>query len=115
MKYRFNFISSIWQKVVNWWHPKHQLLKTVHVEELPDQLTANAVYIAGQDGNLWYAAMVCPCGCAETIHISLYPDGHPKWRLTENPDDTISITPSVWRKVGCRSHFFIIHSKIIWC
>jgi hypothetical protein len=115
MIFIFTFIRNFWQKIVGWWRPKDQLLKTVPVEELPDQLIPKSVYIVGQEGNLWYAAMICPCGCKETLHISLYPDGRPRWKLTENADRTISITPSVWRKVGCRSHFYITHSEIVWC
>ncbi|WP_236819161.1 DUF6527 family protein [Alicyclobacillus ferrooxydans] len=59
--------------------------------------------------------MLCPCGCGEVLHMSLHPDGRPRWELTRHPDGTVSLSPSVWRKVGCRSHFFLERGRVRWC
>lgn len=89
-------------------------LRTVKVEELPDELEAKKVYVAGENGFEWFAAMLCPCGCGATLHMSLLPDARPRWRLTEHKDGTVSLHPSVWRVKNCRSHFFLRRGLIEW-
>ena len=90
-------------------------LQTVHLEELPDALDSKEVYVLGEGQHQWFVAMMCPCGCKETLQMSLLRDAKPKWSLIEHGDGTITLQPSVWRKVGCRSHFFLRHGLIQWC
>lgn len=40
-------------------------------------------------------------------------EGRPRWPLDEHEDGTITLHLSVWRKEGCRSHFFLRHGKIV--
>lgn len=90
-------------------------LQTVHLEELPDQLGANEVYVLGEGENRWFVALTCPCGCGATVQVSLLPDAKPRWRLVEHADKTVSIEPSIWRRAGCQSHFFLHRGFIEWC
>ncbi|HUQ70945.1 MAG TPA: DUF6527 family protein, partial [Planctomycetaceae bacterium] len=90
-------------------------LHTVHLEELPDVLDPKDVYVLGEAQHRWFVAMICPCGCKETLQMSLLKDAKPKWSLIEHNDGTISLQPSIWRKIGCRSHFFLRHGLIQWC
>jgi len=106
----------IWRNVRGWFGPRRERpLKTVTVEELPDRLDAKTVYVAGENGHVWFVAMLCPCGCGETLQVSLLADVRPRWSLTQHQDETISLRPSVWRQVGCRSHFFLVRGRIQWC
>jgi len=88
---------------------------TLFLEELPDAPKEKILYVLGENEHLWSAAMVCPCGCQEVLQMSLHPEGRPKWTLEVHSDKTASLHPSVWRKVGCRSHFFLKHGRIQWC
>lgn len=85
------------------------------IPEQPDKLSERIIYLIGEGGHLWFAVMLCPCGCGETLHMSLLVDGRPRWELTEHFDGTISLVPSIWRKTGCRSHFWLRHGQIRWC
>ncbi|MCF8567897.1 hypothetical protein LLE49_24550 [Alicyclobacillus tolerans] len=85
------------------------------MEELPERLDKHLIYILGEGEYTWSAEMLCPCGCGEVLHMSLHPDGRPRWELTRHPDGTVSLSPSVWRKVGCRSHFFLERGRVRWC
>ena len=87
----------------------------VLTDDLPDPPAAHRVYLVGEDGVLWYAAMLCPCDCGATLHMSLHKEGTPRWKATPHRDGTISLSPSVWRKIGCRSHFIVRNGRIIWC
>jgi hypothetical protein len=85
------------------------------VESLPDVLQEKRLYLIGDDDCMWAAAMVCPCGCRSTIHLSLAPDCRPSWRVRQHRNGTVSLLPSVWRTVGCRSHFVLYKGRIVWC
>ena len=109
-------LSWIWNKVFGTFKTRAERpLKTVTVEELPDRLDAATIYVAGENGHCWFVAMLCPCGCGATLQMSLLADARPRWSLTQFDDGTVSLTPSVWRKVGCLSHFFLIHGRVKWC
>ncbi len=59
--------------------------------------------------------MVCPCGCRETLFLNLLQDEFPNWKWRIGADGTVTLTPSVWRKIGCKSHFFLREGMIQWC
>ncbi|WP_396127403.1 DUF6527 family protein [Acidicapsa acidisoli] len=87
----------------------------VFVEDMPDELTPYRLYVAGEAGNYWAAALICPCGCEAVIRLNLLRQVRPCWKTQEHDDGTVSLSPSVWRQHGCRSHFFLRHGKIEWC
>lgn len=49
----------------------------------------------------------CPCGCGETITGQLFPCERPRWTIVGN-----SITPSINRTTGCKSHFSITNGIV---
>lgn len=94
---------------------KTQLYAKQHVSDMPDSVDSKIIYIAGEGGHKWFVAMKCPCGCGETIQLSLEQDSSPKWKLSEHSDGTVSLSPSVWRNKRCLAHFWIKHSIVKWC
>ena len=85
------------------------------VEDLPDDLAHSTLYIAGAAPNMWAAAMLCPCGCKNVIQLNLLTQAKPCWKLTLHEDGSASLTPSVWRSKGCRSHFWLRRGRVEWC
>lgn len=108
------FFAGIWGWIRGWFRPRRRFT-AVHVEDLPDELDANSIYIAGEGKYLWFAAMLCPCGCGEILYMNLQDHSRPRWSIVRHSDNTISLTPSVWRKVGCQSHFFFRQGQVVWC
>jgi hypothetical protein len=94
---------------------KPHRIRYERVEDFPQQFHPDTLYVAGEDPYLWAAAMLCPCGCGDTIQLSLLEDESPCWRLCHEGDGAVSLRPSVWRTKGCRSHFFVRRSRIEWC
>jgi hypothetical protein len=90
-------------------------LRTQYHEELPDDLRPGVVYVLGENRFRWSVATLCPCGCGAVLQMSVMQEGRPRWQLHEHEDGTISLHPSVWRKEGCRSHFFLRRGKVVWC
>jgi hypothetical protein len=104
-----------WGAIWRWLLRRPTPLAVLMVEELPDELDAKSLYVVGEGGYRWYAAMLCPCGCGATLHMNLLPESRPRWRLTEHRDGTATLHPSVWRTKDCRSHFFVRRGLIDWC
>ena len=106
--------TRLWEWVARCWRREPNPFRTVLVEELPDRLDAGVVYVAGEGRHRWFVAMVCPCGCGATLHMSVQLGTSPCWSLLEHQDGTASLSPSVWRKIGCKSHFFLRRGKVVW-
>lgn len=88
--------------------------RVVHSDEEPDELEPMLVYAIGEGAHLWHVALLCPCGCDAKIQLNALADASPRWTLIER-EGLPTIRPSVWRKVGCRSHFFIRDGRVDWC
>src|ERR1700730_11091489 len=89
-------------------------LRTVVVDELPDHPETGVLYLLGMKQEPWAVSFVCPCGCGSLIELNLLPDARPCWKVEEHWDSTISLTPSVARMTGCRSHFWIRRGLVEW-
>lgn len=110
------FLTTIWRRFWIWWVSFWERpYRSVMVEELPDRLAEKTLYIAGEGPHLWYVAMICPCGCGEVLQMSLLKDARPRWSVMVDSESVPSLSPSVWRQVGCKSHFFLIRGRIQWC
>ena len=107
-----NAARRLWARVTGAPAPP---LRTVRADEVPETVEADRLYVVGEGAYEWYVVFTCPCGCGETIHLSLIEGDKPRWRLTDHGDDTVSVSPSVWRRRGCRSHFFVRRGRIDWC
>lgn len=85
------------------------------VRELPERVENNIIYLEGDESlnDFCYALLKCPCGCNEKIMLNLMDDANPYWKA-EIINSKVSITPSIWRKVNCESHFWFTNNKVIW-
>jgi len=83
------------------------------VEDVPNNPKNKILYFIGEDGYYWQFVMLCPCGCNLLLHMNLMDDYNPYWSY-KIYNDKISISPSIHRLVGCKSHFFIRSGNIIW-
>lgn len=57
----------------------------------------------------------CPCGCGDVITLSTQNSHIPHWKIFENKFGLPSLSPSIWQKRGCYSHFWVKNGKIHWC
>lgn len=83
-------------------------------EDLPEIIADNSIFVI-QDGNEpELLAFKCPCGCQENILLNLLGDTSPQWHFRVNANGIINVHPSIWRTVGCKSHFWIIDGNVKW-
>lgn len=103
--------------VRRWWDRRRGRYGVVFVEsdELPEVLPDKTIVIAREDGTLWSAGMLCPCGCGDRLELMLLTDVRPRWDVHFSVDGRPSLLPSVWRKQACRSHFWLREGRIQWC
>jgi hypothetical protein len=92
----------------------HATYRGQHVTDIPDTLKSRIVYVVGEDGHNWSAAMLCPGGCGKTLEMNLLPDAHPAWKLTEDSNGLVTLHPSVWLKTGCACHFVLRNGRVKW-
>jgi hypothetical protein len=84
------------------------------VDETPDKLKNKVIYFIGHEGYYWQAVMMCPCSCKKIIQLNLIADHKPYWEYRIERNNQITLSPSIHRIVGCKSHFFVRKGKIIW-
>lgn len=104
----------IWGLIRGLLRRKPRGFTTEFVSETPEKLASNVLYVECEGENAWLAVMLCPCGCEARISLNLLPDTQPCWAVAVDPNGAPSIRPSVWRTVGCKSHFFVCRGQIDW-
>lgn len=90
--------------------------RTEWVEDLPDDLQKNTVYIIGGRKHPFYAAIVCPRRtCRQVVHLDVSPQVDKRWSITEHADGQISLSPSVHvTGLPCRCHYWLRKGRIVW-
>lgn len=81
-------------------------------EETPDILEDGAMY---HNTDFDIVIFLCPCGCREKIYASLARSGRerPMWTLKKE-GGCFTLSPSINRTAGCKSHFFIERGHVRW-
>ena len=113
MKPLRRFFKRVYAWAERWFDPPY---RTMVVEEsLPTRLLRRTVYIVREDGFDEQVALLCPCGCGRVLQMNMLPDERPCWCVIQNVDGTVTLNPSVWRRKGCGSHFWLRNGRIRWC
>ena len=90
---------------------------TVLITETPppiDAINGDSVYVVAKNSIGKWAMFQCPCGCGEVITLSLQPAHKTRWALEINPSGRANFHPSVWRNIGCKSHFWLKDGRVYW-
>ena len=83
-------------------------------DTLPPEIPAGRMVHLVDRGQGWSVGFMCPCGCGEPIELLLPEFIEPRWSLAVDDIGRPTLTPSVWRNEGCRSHFFVRRGRVIW-
>lgn len=90
-------------------------LHVVAGDTLPETLPGRDLVLARDDDEDWSVGMRCPCGCGQRLELMLIKEVKPRWDLSADPSGAPTLSPSVWLRQGCRSHFWLRGGKVIWC
>lgn len=102
-------LKAAWAKL-----PLSQRWHVERVSDEPEIVKPRIVYLVGES-ELWVAVFQCPCGCEKNIWLNLLKEHRPRWSVTVNLDGRPTVSPSINRQVGCRSHFLLMNGRIKWC
>lgn len=97
------------------WRSTRRRLTVEWLEDLPERTRKDRIYVVGGRAHPWQVVFRCPCGCRQMVYVGVAASLARRWRLVEHMDGTLSLSPSVWRSEGCRSHFFLRRGRIKWC
>ena len=100
-------------RAVDSWLPARRLVK-VEGDTLPRTLPARNVVLAHDDGEDWVVGFRCPCFCGRVVELLVVPEARPRWDCVTDPKGRPTLTPSVWLRDGCKSHFFIRRGRVHW-
>lgn len=109
----------IFSIVVKWIKLKYYKLtspkyKAIAVKEYPNVIQHRNIYVVSDGAVPDTIIFKCPCGCNADIYLNLLKDTRPSWSFIIDKKGKITISPSIWRKINCKSHFFLRKGKIIW-
>ena len=94
---------------------KEKYFSVVEIDDIQNiKLKPNCLYIEKRGGKNRWLYLLCPSGCGETLSVNLMQSISPFWTLTRNTDNTATLSPSIDKTDGCKSHFFIRNSQIQW-
>ena len=82
--------------------------------DLPDSVGPHDLYVVGTKSNPKWIVMKCPCNQGHVIDVCLMRNIHPHWRLRLGRNLVATLSPSVWVKNGCRSHFWLVRNRVRW-
>ena len=104
------WLKNLWERM----RPARLLL--VHPDDsLPPLLPRRDVVVARDGDEDWAFGMHCPCGCGAVLELMLVPEVRPHWRLSVDRQGRPTLFPSVWRDLGCGSHFWLRAGRVVWC
>ena len=90
-------------------------LERVETRPKDVDIPSKTVVVVGHKELPKWALMRCPCGCGEILILSLMKRFRNYWQYETDTWGRITLTPSVWKNDGCRSHFILKKGKVVWC
>ena len=107
-------LRKFWWKVLRILGLDKKVYRLSIVDDIPDDIEKFTLYLVKTSGFDHLAVFHCPCECGDSIILNLLGDESPSWALIISGKDLPSLTPSVFRQTGCRSHFFMRNGEIEW-
>lgn len=107
------WIEILWNGIQDWF----TLRRKIHIwkgDILPTILPKHDFILLHDDGENWSVGFQCPCGCGDVIELVLLPNVKPRWDIYIDWRGRPTLSPSVWKTTGCRSHFWVKDGKIKW-
>jgi len=68
-----------------------------------------------EDDGPYAVAMLCPCGCGDSIELMVMNGVAPRWTIHADAKNRPTLHPSIWRQSGCGSHFWLKSGRVVWC
>ncbi len=101
----------MWKRVSSYFRYRlFNIYSTEKCIEVPQEIDNYIIYLVDK----WVIVFKCPCGCKNDIYLNTLQSTSPRWSYKIDKR-RINVMPSIRRKSGCKSHFWIRRGKIDWC
>ena len=90
-------------------------LRVDDVEQMPEyaDLEPHVLYRCEPYG---LTGFLCPCGCGLNVSIpTKHPEDDRGWSYERHEDGTLTLSPSIEQRGGCKSHYYIRRNRVEWC
>lgn len=118
----FSWLRGLSSQNQEWWFERQPLppisFPDIRVVDRPPQnaeVEKNCFYLVSDGRRRKWALFQCPCGCGDIVTLSLQRIHRPHWGVRKNRHGRVNLQPSVWRDIGCLSHFWIHDGRVYWC
>jgi len=98
---------------LEWFAPDRKVV-VLEGDTLPARLPLRDLVLLKDDGEDWSVGLRCPCGCGDTIELLLLPGVKPRWDIDIDEIGRPTVSPSVWKATGCKSHFWVRTGRVVW-
>lgn len=109
----WTLFANLLDAVYEWFIPRRKVLVRKG-DIMPLVMPQQDLLLLQEDGENWSVGFRCPCGCGDVIELLLLPNVKPRWDIEINCLGRPTLSPSVWKRTGCMSHFWIRDGKVIW-
>lgn len=110
----WDYLPVLWLRIREYFSDG-LLVVEVNGDLLPEKIRPKQFIHLLDEGESWSAGFHCPCGCGDVLEIALLEGAQPRWQLHVDHRGRPTLSPSVWRNDGCRSHFWVKKGKVHWC
>jgi len=107
LKQFFNWLSSLFRS-------RDSSFVAVVASEPPANVEWGKLYLIGEDCDYWLGMLKCPCNCGAIIKLPMTKGAKLCWQFTGTLTRP-TLSPSIWRSIGCKSHFIFRAGAIKWC
>jgi hypothetical protein len=86
------------------------------VQEAPrnNEVLPGSVTVIAPGRRPKWVMFLCPCGCRAVITLPLQRTKRPYWSCHRSSAGRATLHPSIWRDVGCLSHFILEDGRVFW-
>jgi hypothetical protein len=85
------------------------------VERSPADVPPGEMVLVEYQGRRYWTVFRCPCGCGDVITLMAESENRASWTTAVSKEGRPCLTPSIWRNVGCFSHFWVHDGRVYWC
>jgi len=107
------WLVNLWGLLIGWFSPRRKVLIR-EGDTLPAVMPKLDLILLQDEGENWSVGFQCPCGCGDVIELLLLPNVKPRWDIKVDSRGYPTLSPSVWKTTGCKSHFWVQDGRIVW-
>ncbi|WP_083845896.1 DUF6527 family protein [Rhodanobacter spathiphylli] len=107
------WLQDVLERLAAWWCGDLRVL-CVEGDTLPLKIPQKRLVHMVEDDVSWSVGFTCPCGCGDVIELLLLRIAEPHWSLSVDRFGRPTLHPSIWKKTGCKSHFWLRSGRVVW-